>query len=100
MEKITIEAFNGVGEKAVKAGEREVEKPTSFQELVDNFDEAEILKGFWKSYVIDVQRELRATTNGPTMKAKVNSIIEQAKKEKAAGDPTLYDKCVELGVIS
>lgn len=62
MKKVTIEAFNGVGDKAVKAGEREVDKPDNINEAIQLHGEEKVFKAFWKSEVIEVQRQIRAGT--------------------------------------
>ena len=62
MKKVTIEAYNGIGDKAVKVGEREVNVPETVAELQTFVGDEAILKGWKKSYVIDVQRQIRANT--------------------------------------
>ena len=78
MEKVTIIANDKNG---VELGRRVVDKPGSFDELRDEFEDADILKLTWKAFVIDVQRELRGPkAESDLVKAfKKMSPAEQAK---------------------
>jgi hypothetical protein len=102
MTKVTIEAYvKEPGKDAVKAGEREVNKPADIDEAVEMFSANEVLAGFWRSHVIDVQREIRSGTSskGKVTTSKVNQLIQLARTEKLAGDPTRLNQLIELGVI-
>lgn len=95
-----IKAFTGTGEKKVFVGEREVDKPPSVHEAIMTYGEDKVLKGFWKSEVIAIQASIRLGTNGHgSSKSQVQLMIESARKQKAAGDATLYDNLVALDII-
>ena len=66
MTKFTIEASNRVDGKNVLAGSREVDKPETIEEAVKAHGSEAILKGFWKSYVIEVQAQIRSGSESPT----------------------------------
>lgn len=66
MTKFTIEASNRVEGKNVLAGSREVEKPETVEEAVKAHGGDAVLKGFWKSYVIEVQAQIRSGSDAPT----------------------------------
>ena len=97
-----IKAFNGIGNKKVFVGETEVAQPTNLDEAVKTYGSDKVFKGFWKSEVIAVQASIRLGANGKGggVRAKVDSMITMARQEKANGDSTLYDKLVDLAVIS
>lgn len=99
MIKVTIKAEDKDGKLL---GTSEEEKPETMAELLALAEEKDIVSGYWKSYVIDVQRELRNKARGPVKdqsKAKITLMIEEARKQKAAGDSGLYDQLVSLDII-
>jgi hypothetical protein len=93
--KVTIKAHNGVGDKKTLAGEKEVQKPLDVSEAVELYGPSEVLAGFWASYVIDVQREIR----GGGKVSKLNKLIARARELKAAGDDELFNELVSLEII-
>lgn len=85
MEKVTIEAFDKNG---VKLGERDEEKPTTMAELLDQFEEKDIVTLVWRSHAIDVQRELRAAARGPVTKTPAElafAKLPQSEKDRIMG---------------
>ena len=56
---VIVEAYNGTGDNKVKVGEQEAKKPETLDEAVKLYGAASVLKGFWKSEVIDIQRLIR-----------------------------------------
>ena len=101
MKKVTIKAYNGRGENKVFAGELEVNKPDTLKEAteIEGGDESKVLAAYWSSEVIAYQNQIRtgSGTKADQFKAK---LIDEAKADKAHGDPTFYNRLVRLGVIS
>jgi len=80
MELITITASTNVNGSKVLVGERKVQKPATIEEaraMLNEkgermFSDADLLAGFWKSYVIEVQAAIRG-------KREVKPLSEQEK---------------------
>ena len=71
METVTITASENVNGKRVLAGQRDEFKPTTVKEAVEVYgSEADLLKRAWKSYVIEVQTQLRPGGDSKTASAK------------------------------
>ena len=91
MKTATIEAYDKAG---VLLGKREEPWPETFQELVDQFEQADIVKLAWRSHVIDVQRELRDAVRKPSKESdlvkafKTMSLEEQAEAMKRVAGHT------------
>jgi len=87
--------------EGVKLGERTINVATSLTELQGMFSEKDILAKFYRSEIIDVQRELRAEAmkGVPTANEKVEKMIAAASAALKAGDSTLYDALVTEGII-
>src|SRR5258706_7808077 len=98
MIKVNVIAENKDG---VKLGERVIDKAQTMAELVEQFEEKDIISMVYRSFVIDIQRELRADAmkGAPTDKSKVLKMIEAATKALKAGDSTLYDALVDAGIV-
>lgn len=77
MKKITIEAYNGTGKDKTLAGKREVDMPETTAEAVKLFGEEETLAHITSSYVIDVQRQIRAGTT-VSAKSQLNQLMAYA----------------------
>lgn len=85
MKRITIIAKD---KNDVELGRREVDEPETFAELLDEFEEKDILKYAVAAWKIDVQRELRAPAHSkadPLVRAFKALTVEQriAALEKA-----------------
>lgn len=98
MQKVTIKAYNGKGESKEFAGEKEVNRPTTVDEAVEMFGSERVLKGFWASEAIHVQNQIRTGT-GHSPRAKLNTLVEEARRQKATGDSRVYDRLVALELI-
>ena len=99
MKTVVIKAYDGKGENKQLAGEREVQKPESLAEAVKlHGNEEYVLKRYWNSEVIFVQNQLR-TGSASKAEAFKTALIGDATKDKAADDPTLFNRLVQLGVI-
>ena len=99
MKKVTIKAYNGRGENKVFVGEEEVEKPENLADAIELTGEDDLVKGWWSSYVIEVQNRIR--TGGTTsLKSKTDKIVATARTRKANGDNSLYELCMSTGLIS
>jgi hypothetical protein len=92
MKTTLIEAFDKDGNKL---GEREVDQPETMEELQDQFEEKDIIKLAWRSFVIDVQRELRAeAVNGRTS----NQLAKKVKQLTPEQQKQLEEYMASLGV--
>ena len=81
METVTITASENVNGKRVHAGQRDELKPSTIKEAVEVYgSEDDLLKYAWKSYVIEVQAQLR--NGGDSKTAKVKKFLA-----KVAADP-------------
>lgn len=80
MKKVMIKAYNGSGNSKIPMGERECNKPETFSELIDQFNEARIMELTWRSYAIEVQAELR-NKNGESAKARLKALEHAAKTD-------------------
>lgn len=98
MKTVTIKAYNGKGEDKVLAGEREVQKPDTIPEALTLHGNEYVLKRYWADHVIVVQNQIR-TGAQPKAEQFKQALIEEATKDKAAGDPSFYNRLVQLGVI-
>lgn len=82
MKRATITAYNGLGDKKVLAGTREVNEPETLDEAIANEVEdgeedgaASVLGYYWGGKTIEIQRQIRAKT---TMSAKATLAAIQA----------------------
>ena len=66
MTKMTIKASTNEGGKLVSAGSRVIDQAENMDELTTLHTESEIIKGFYKSHVIEVQAQIRAGSETPT----------------------------------
>ena len=98
MQNVIIKAYNGTGKDKVIAGEKESSKPDNITEAVELYGGEYVLKRFWADHVIVVQNQIRT---GGTSKAGrfKQALVEEALKDKNEGDPTFYNRLVQLGVI-
>ena len=100
METVTVKAFTGEGDEKVLVGEREISVAQNVDEAIKVYGSmANLLDFALRSYVIEVQRQIRSKTSMSTKK-KVNQIVERAKELKEEGDDSLFNECVRLGIIA
>lgn len=92
MKKQTIEAYNGTGKDKKLAGSREVDMPETTEEAVKLFGAAETMDYIKASYVIEVQRQIRA---GTTISAKKQLEAIQAA---ARANPDIAKTLAALGI--
>src|SRR3989304_1390053 len=97
MKTVVIKAFNGKGEHKQLAGEREEQKPESITEALKLHGEEYVLKRYWADHVIVVQNQIR-TGSAPKAEVFKSALIAEAAKDRAAGDPSLYNRLLQLGV--
>ena len=98
MKTVTIKAYNGQGDDKSFAGEEKANKPDTLEEAAKEYTDEVVLKGFWKSHVIYVQNRIR-TGGGTSDRSKVSTLKALARRQKAEGDSTLYDKLVAVEMI-
>lgn len=67
MKTVTIKAYQGKGEDKVFCGEQEQDLPETIAELVENFDDAEVLACFIYGFKVKIQQQLRTPTSSPTV---------------------------------
>jgi hypothetical protein len=75
MKKQVVEAYNGIGKEKKLAGQREVDMPETIDEATKLWGEEDFLDYAKSSYVIEIQRQIRA---GTTMTAKQQLAAIQA----------------------
>ena len=66
MKKLVVNASTNEGGKLVSAGSRVIDQAENMDELTTLHTEAEIIKGFYKSHVIEVQAQIRTGSETPT----------------------------------
>jgi hypothetical protein len=94
MEKFTVTAMTNEGGKKVLVGSREIDKPNTLAEAVSiEGGEAGVLKGYWKSKVIEVQAQIRSG-------AEVTEQLKTFKGLSPEKQAELITKARELGLIS
>lgn len=81
MKNVTIVARDKNG---VELGRCDSLQPETIEELIDNFDNAEIVKLFWSAFVIKEQARLRAATNETTPMKTFKSLTAAQKEEAVA----------------
>jgi hypothetical protein len=82
MKQVTIEAFDKDGNKL---GEQVEDQPETMAELLDQFEEKDIVSMVWRSHAIDVQRELRSKARGPkTETAELKAFKKLTPEQQAA----------------
>ena len=89
-ETITASRLEGPLNARVKVdcGSIQAERPETIQELIDNYDDSEILKCFWAAFVIQEQAKLRNPTKEripvtPETR-KFSELLKNASPEKRA----------------
>lgn len=80
METVLITSSNVVSGKKVHAGQRDEMKPSTIDEAIQVYgSEAALLKHAWKSYVIEVQAQLR--NGGDSRTAQVKRLLAKIEAE-------------------
>jgi hypothetical protein len=81
MKSVTITAENKDG---VKLGSRDVDMPETIEELQDQFEDKDIVKLALRSWVIDVQREIRTEATGGKKESDAVKAFKKLSPEKQA----------------
>jgi hypothetical protein len=80
MKPLTIKAYNGTGTTKTFAGEKTVDFPDNCEEAVKLWGLEKVMEHIKSSYVIEVQRQIRAGTT-VSAKTQLNMLIAKAKTD-------------------
>lgn len=68
----------------VELGRRDELQPETWEEFLETFDQADIMKHTWASFVIEVQGELRNAVRSPSKDSETVKLVKKLTPEQQA----------------